>query len=205
MEELLKSLKLDDETVKKIKVAHDAELAKKAKENEEAATQIENFKTQLEQRNKDLKDLQKNAGDNEELTNKLKEMQELAKEQEKTFKQEMEALKKNNAVELALTGQVHDAKLTSSLLDLEKVEVLSDGTLKGLEDQVEALKEDKGFLFVPTETGDARQDGKEGNPTPKIVGPGLPSGNEPKPSGSQNAGDLLSEAFNKTMGFTNQQ
>lgn len=53
-----------------------------------------------------------------------------------------------------------DAKMLAKLLDDSKITVGDDGTISGLQEQVDALKESSGYLFTDT------PDDKGGNPNP---------------------------------------
>ena len=78
-------------------------------------------------------------------------MQEENKTAKENFDNEMKTLKVNNAVEIALTNAHAKNKtaVKALLKDLDKAEILEDGTIKGLSDQIKALTkaEDSKFLF----------------------------------------------------------
>ena len=100
---------------------------------------------------KELGALQKETGDAAELRDKIKSLEDAAKE--------IHTLKVDNAVNAALLGSgALNVKAAKALLNLDKAELAEDGTVKGLADQIKALRtaEDSKFLF--------------GSSTPKLKG-----------------------------------
>lgn len=150
-EELI-GLGLDEETAKKVADASAEELkgyVPKSRLNE-VITERDNYKGELADRDKQLEDLKKSSGDSEALKNQIVEMQKTNKEALAAKDAEILSIRKNNAVEKALSGaQAKNAKAVMALLDLENAELQEDGTIKGLEEQIKSLKEseDTSFLF----------------------------------------------------------
>ena len=127
---------------------------------------------------KELGALQKGAGDLQSLKDKIKELEDDAKEKENTHAAELYSLKVNNAVDTALLGEkALNIKAVKALLNLENAELDEDGSVKGLADQIKALKtaEDSKFLFGSStmkgaKTGDAgNDDGDKGVDTSKMT------------------------------------
>jgi chromosome segregation ATPase len=150
-EELI-GLGLDEETAKKVADASTEELkgyVPKSRLNEVIAER-DNYKGELADRDKQLEDLKKSSGDSEALKNQIAEMQKTNKEALAAKDAEILSIRKNNAVEKALSGaQAKNAKAVMALLDLENAELQEDGTIKGLEEQIKSLKESEetSFLF----------------------------------------------------------
>ena len=122
--------------------------------------------------------LQKETGDVQSLKDKIKELEDGAKETEKTHAAELQSLKISNATDTALLGaKALNIKAVKALLNLENAELNEDGTVKGLAEQIEALKaaEDSKFLFGSStmkgaKTGDAgNDDGDKGVDTSKMT------------------------------------
>ena len=108
---------------------------------------------------KELGALQKETGDAAELRDKIKSLEDAAKESQKKHDTEIHTLKVDNAVNSALLGSgARNVKAAKALLNLDKAELAEDGTVKGLADQIKALRtaEDSKFLF--------------GSSTPKLKG-----------------------------------
>lgn len=124
--------------------------------------------------------LQKESGDVQSLKDKIATLENDAKESAKTHAAEIQTMKINNAVDFALMGaKALNAKAVKALLNLEGAELAEDGTVKGLADQIEALKtaDDSKFLFgssTPTmkgaKTGESgNDDGDKGVDTSKMT------------------------------------
>lgn len=144
-DEFLK-LGMDEELAKKCETASQAELKEyipKARFDE-----VNNEKKRLEgeitDRDSQLDALKKTAGDNETLNRQIEELQAANK-----------AIKLDAAVEKALTSaKAKNLTAVKALLeDLDKAELSSDGTVKGLEEQIKKLQkaDDTKFLFEEEE------------------------------------------------------
>lgn len=115
----------------------------------EAKKQLEE---QLTDRDKQLAELKKSAGDNEELKKQIEQLQQENKEKEQSYQAKIRDMAVTTAIKLAVAGDAHDPDLVASLLDKSKIEVDENGNIKGgLDDQLQALRETKSFLFVQKE------------------------------------------------------
>lgn len=138
----------------------------------EVSEHNKSLKTQIEDRDKQIKDFKKSAGDNEELLKKISDAEKANKEQKETFDKEQANIKKSFAVkEHLLNAGVHDADardLLSAKFSLDKVDLDEQGKIKGFDDMLKPIKENKalGALF-----GEVKHQGKKpgegGNPNPK--------------------------------------
>lgn len=130
----------------------------------------------LKQANQLVDTLKKSNKSNEELQTEIDEYKT------KLANAEIQRLndRKEAAVELALTqyGALNN-KATKALIDLDKVEVSDDG-VKGLEDQLNSVKEENPYLFKTAEPADP-------DPKPRFTNHGNPSvgGNDPKPAANK--------------------
>ena len=61
----------------------------------------------------------------------------------------MADIKLNHAISMQISNKVHDTSIVNGLLDKSKLSLDENGGVKGLDDQLTALKESKGFLFIP--------------------------------------------------------
>ena len=102
------------------------------------------------ERDNQIEELRKSSKDNEALQNQIKDLQTANKEAADKYAADLKQLRLDNAVDKAITAaNGKNAKAIRALLDLEKVEVLEDGTTKNLTEQLEALAkaEDSSMLF----------------------------------------------------------
>jgi hypothetical protein len=127
---------------------------------------------------KQLGVLQKETGDVQSLKDKIKELEDTAKEAEKTHAAEIQTLKINNAVDSALISEkALNTKAVKALLNLENPEFDENGLVKGLADQIKALKtaDDSKMLFGSStmkgaKTGESgNEDGNKGVDTSKMT------------------------------------
>lgn len=152
----------------------------------ESTKEIETLKGQVKDRDKQLNDLKNSKEDLEGLKTQIETLQADNKAKDDQYKAEIKSLKVNSAVEAALTGaKAKNLTAVKALLkDLDKAELLEDGTVKGLKEQIEALAkaEDTKFLF----------DTEPITQTPK--------GATPAGSTKSSATGITKEQFNK-MGY----
>jgi len=168
-EDLVK-LGLDDETAKKVADASAEELKgfiPKAR-FDEVNTEKKTLETTLAERNTQLETLKNSTGDVEALKKQIETLQADNKTKDEAHAAEIKQLKLDTAIDSALTdAKAKNVKAVKALLELEGAELLEDGTVKGLTDQIKKLQgaEDSKFLFdteakqtkmkgaVPGETG----------------------------------------------------
>lgn len=149
----------------KVAIISDGNWFPKDKFNEvnEAKKQLE---TDLKGRDKQLEQLKKDAGDSKELQDKIAELETANKKTSDDYEAKIKDISITAAVEKALVSS--NAKFPDLLvgkIDKTKIEVLQDGTVKGLEDQLKPLKESYKDLFGEEKmTGGKPNSG--GNPDP---------------------------------------
>ncbi len=151
IEEYVTSLNLADET-KKSKAVED--LKKMINDNyvekakfDEATTAKNNLETQIKERDKQLETLKKTAGDKEKLESTIKQLQEENKASKTKYEQDLKKLRIDSAVKLKLTNTAQDVDIVATLIDKTKLIVSDDGTVAGLDEQINPLKQSKPFLF----------------------------------------------------------
>lgn len=176
-EDLVK-LGLDEEAAKKVADASAEELKgfiPKAR-FDEVNTEKKTLETTLAERNTQLETLKNSTGDVEALKTQITTLQTDNKTKDEAHAAEIKQLKVNTAIDAVLsTAKAKNKVAVKALLkDLDKAELADDGTVKGLQEQVDALlkAEDSKFLFdtatkqtklkgaVPGETGKENPDGK---------------------------------------------
>lgn len=104
------------------------------------------------------------------------EREEVKKQLEQT-QTDLETKYQNEQKEFAIKyalkdSNAHDSNLVLGLLDRDSINI-EDGEISGLNEQVEALKESKGFLFKQQEP-----EVKEEVPKPNFLAPGNPIGGQ---------------------------
>ena len=159
--EELKELGLTDEQIGSIMALHGVtvnELNSRVSTAEQQATQ---YQEQLEKNQNELNDFKANAKGNEDLTKQLEDLQSRFDEIKTSSEQQIADLKKSSVIDLALTqAGAKNIKAAKALLDSESLELTDEG-LKGLDDQLAALKESDGYLFGQSEQVPPNPDGKK--------------------------------------------
>lgn len=109
----------------------------------------------VKERDKQLEELKKSSGDADALKAEIEKLQGENKAAAEKYAADMKALALNNAIEKALTAAgAKNLKAVKALLDVTNAEM--DGeTVKGLDAQIKALKDDAGssFLFGEAQPG----------------------------------------------------
>ena len=150
VEEYIASLNLADEAKKKategLKNLLKDSYVEKAKFDEAAAAKS-NLETQIKERDKQLDTLKKTAGDKEKLEATIKQLQEDNKSAKTKYETDLKNLRIDSAVKLKLSGTAQDVDIVAGLIDKTKLIVSDDGTVAGLDEQINPLKQSKPFLF----------------------------------------------------------
>lgn len=159
--EELKGLGLTDEQIGSVMALHGVtvnELNSKVSTAEQQATQ---YQEQLDKNQNELNDFKANAKGNEDLTKQLEDLQSKFDETKTSSEQQIADLKKSSAIDLALTqAGAKNIKAAKALLDGESLELTDEG-LKGLDEQLAALKESDGYLFGQSEQVPPNPNGKK--------------------------------------------
>ena len=114
---------------------------------DEAAAAKSNLETQIKERDKQLETLKKTAGDKEKLEATIKQLQEDNKSAKTKYETDLKNLRIDSAVKLKLSGTAQDVDIVAGLIDKTKLIVSDDGTVAGLDEQINPLKQSKPFLF----------------------------------------------------------
>lgn len=150
IEEYIKSLNLADEVkakaVENLKKMISDNYVEKTK-FDEATTAKANLETQIKERDKQLETLKKTTGDKEKLESTIKQLQEENKSSKTKYEQDLKNLRIDSAVKLKLSNTAQDVDIVASLIDKTKLIVGDDGSVTGLDEQINPLKTSKPFLF----------------------------------------------------------
>ena len=133
---------------------------------EQQATQ---YQEQLDKNQSELDDFKAKSKGNEDLEQQVTDLQTRLDQNKTDSEQQIADIKKSSAIDLALTqAGAKNIKAAKALLDGESLELAEDG-LKGLDDQLAALKESDGYLFDSNEPAPPNPDNKKatfnGNPS----------------------------------------
>ena len=102
----------------------------------------------LKKANATLEALRGKAGLSDEYKAQIDKLKEEAKKAEETHKATVAQMKRDSAIESALTlAKARNTKAVRALLDEGKLVLNDDGSLSGLKEQIEAVKKDNAFLF----------------------------------------------------------
>lgn len=146
LKELLTAAGVDSKAADKIVAAVHAEYAPKFNEIIEENKAL---KAQLSERDKQLTDLKKESGDNADLKKKIEEMQALNVEKDKHYAAEISKLKLDNAVDMALVqAGAKNIKAVRGVLEIDKMQIDSDGNIIGLKETLDKVKQSDPYLFA---------------------------------------------------------
>lgn len=138
---------LTEEQAKKVMDSIDGNFVTKARFNE-VNEENKTLKKSVSDRDKQLEDLKKSSSDNAALQQQISDLQKANADQQKAHETELNQLKLDNAVEVALSGaKAKSSKAVKAMLDMAKVKLGEDGKLSGFDEQIEALKKSDGWMF----------------------------------------------------------
>ena len=150
IEELLKNIGVAEdkmtEAVKTVKAYLDGDYVTKARFNEVNESK-KALNEQIAERDKQLSSLKKSAEGNDALKAKIEELQKANKDNKAAFDEQVKSLKIDTAIKLAISNSAQDTDIVAGLIDKAKLIIGDDGKVVGLNEQVEALKKEKAFLF----------------------------------------------------------
>lgn len=159
----LEELGLEKDIIDKVMDLNGQVINKTKTQLEEAQTKAETLQSEIDKREADFAELKIKAEDSNELEEKLTTLTtEYDSYKEDTNKREQE-IKVNSALKLALakSGTIDEIALKAHL-DLDEVELTDEGTVKGIDDQLSKLRENKAYLF-----NDKRNTGIQHSKPPK--------------------------------------
>ncbi|WP_414049782.1 phage scaffolding protein [Macrococcus animalis] len=196
--EFLKQQGLEDEVIDEIMKEHGKTVARKEARITTLEEERDSLTTDIESRDKQIKDLKENPQIDEESKKQL----ETYEKENAQLKQERKDILINQAIISKIAKDVHNPETVKKLIDRDGLEVKDDGTVEGLEDKINSLKESDGYLFttnttIETPPTDKSTDESEQTP-PLNLNPGGAQGNngkevDPSETGKANAKRL----FNK--------
>lgn len=147
--EFLKGLGLEKDAIDKIMAENGKDIELEKGKVKDIQSQLVTANNTIKERDKQLETL-KNSPDNPEtLKQQIQQLQDDNKAKDEEHQKEIKELKVNSALEKALTNaKAKNAKAVQALLDLgDDVELNEDGTIKGLDEKIKALKKSDAYMF----------------------------------------------------------
>lgn len=167
--EFLEGLGLEKEVINKIMSEHGKDVGNTKSKNSEQEGQISKLQEQIKERDSQLEELKKSAKGNEELQQQINQLQKDNQTKQADYEQQIKQIKIDSAIEMALSSnKAKNLKAAKALLNLSEIELKEDGSIKGLDTQIKALKEEEAskFLFdaeqLPQFKGFTPVDGSDG-------------------------------------------
>lgn len=165
-EDLIK-LGLDEELAAKVETALADEMKGFIPKGrfDEVNTEKKRLETSLAERNTELETLKNSSGDADALKQQISDLQAQYQQKEDAHAQELRQIKLESALSAALTdAKAKNHKAVKALLDMKQVEMLDDGSVKGLAEQIKALADapDSKFMF---ESADSKKPAFKGAKT----------------------------------------
>lgn len=129
----------------------------------------------IEELENGTEDLETIKAERDKLQKLAEKVPELERKLEETTN-ELNGRDMKYALKSALENKTHDFKYLTSLLDVEKLSLNEDGTIEGLDEQIEPLKEQKHYLFIE----EAKEEVVEDEIEKENVNPQFTIGGNPK-------------------------
>lgn len=167
----LLDLGLEEEVAKKVKKEFDDSINGNyipKHRFDEVNEELKSEKKKVSDRDKEINNLSKSTANAEEYKKQLEDLQTTLKEKDKASKAELDLVKKESAMKVALANEVHDFEVAKGLINTDALVFNDKGELQGLEEQVKTLKKEKAFLFKETKQDDGS--GGKVNPLIKVLG-----------------------------------
>ena len=145
------ALGIDEELASKCEKASSEELKNYVpyERFKELVDEKNKLKTDIADRDKQFETLKNSTGDVEAMKEQIASLQAENKAKDEAHAAEIKQMKINSALESALIGsKAKNLTAVKSLIkDLDKAELQDDGSIKGLEEQIAALKKSDSYLF----------------------------------------------------------
>ncbi|MDN6108341.1 MAG: phage scaffolding protein [Lactobacillus sp.] len=166
--EELKELGLTDDQINSVMASHGNTVNELNSQVNTLTQQANEYKSQLDKNQSELDKFKEGAEGNDELKQQVTDLQSQLDQNKSDSEQQIAGIKKDSAIDLALTqAGAKNIKAAKALLDGDKLDLSDDG-VKGLDDQLKALKENESYLFEQAESTPNGNDKKatfNGNPS----------------------------------------
>lgn len=147
--EFLKGLGLEKDAIDKIMAENGKDIELEKGKVKDIQSQLVTANNTIKERDKQLETLKNSPDNSETLKQQIQQLQDDNKAKDEAHQKEIKELKVNSALEKALTNaKAKNAKAVQALLDLgDDVELNEDGTIKGLDEKIKALKKSDAYMF----------------------------------------------------------
>lgn len=188
--EFLKGLGLEKEAIDKIMAENGKDIAAEQEKTKDLQAQLDTANNTIKDRDKQLETLKNSTGDIETLKGQIAQLQEDNRIAKENHEKEVKTLKVNNALEKALTSaKAKNSKAVQALLELgDDVELNDDGTIKGLDEKIKALKKSDAYLF-----DEEKQTTKIDGTKPSSTNPSNPNDPASKKDSEKSYEDFVAE------------
>ena len=153
LKDILKKQGLEDQVIENIfsDMAEGKVYITKEQNIEERYSKVKNQKNELDKqladRDKRIEELMKNNSSNTELLNQLEALKQENLNSKNEYESKISKLEFNYALDKALLGaKCRNTTALKALLRLDDIK-MNEGKLEGLEEQLETLRENDGYLF----------------------------------------------------------
>lgn len=163
--EFLEGLGLEKDAIDKVMAEHGKAIQTEKTASTEKDTELETLKEQMKQRDADIAELKGKSGSDEDLKAQLDAMTAKYEEETSELESKLSQTRLDSALELALVSEkARNSKAVRALIDVDKLELNEDGTLKGLDDQLKTVQTENPYLFDDGNTTPG-QFARHGNPS----------------------------------------
>ena len=153
LKDILKKNGVEDQVIENIftDMAEGKVYITKEQNIEERYSKVKNQKNELDKqladRDKQIEELMKNNSSNTELLNQLEALKQENLNSKNEYESKISKLEFNYALDKALLGaKCRNTTALKALLRLDDIK-MNEGKLEGLEEQLETLRENDGYLF----------------------------------------------------------
>lgn len=145
--EFLEGFGLDKEAIDKIMEENGQDIEKAKGNRATLESENESLKSQLKEHESQLQSLKESQGDNKALKDQIEALQKANEDKKAEYEASLQNKDKTYAVSLALEkARARNQKAFNGLIDYDKI-TWEDGTVKGVDEQIEALKASDPYLF----------------------------------------------------------
>ena len=174
LKEILKKHGIEDSSIQEILKSMEESKVYITKEQniDERYSKLKSQKSELDKivadRDKQLEELKKNNSNNLELLKQIEDLKALNETSRTDYESKISKMEFDFALDKALSGaKCKNNKALKALLNMENLE-LKDGSINGLKEQLESLRENDSYLFedtMPSNTGSVGSFGNRNSET----------------------------------------